>query len=153
MASIANPCVLDLRHLEPLELLDVRHVHAVPELAGEAQGIEELAPRVALLAGGVGRVLGRAIPRGSPFHRLRLRVEEVHPPLRLHPSHEDDLHAEEGAEGEGRDGAVVGTRLEPRHAAPRLPDEDTHHRRHRPPPVDQLSLSVPLEERCVLPQG
>lgn len=144
--------MLDLGQLEPVELVGVRDVDAVPGLAAEAERVEELAAGVALLAGGVGEVLGGARPRRGPLHRLRVRVEEVDPPLGLHPAHEQQLRPEEGAEGEGRDGLRLRAGLEPRHAAPRLPDEDPQNRRHRPPPVDQLRLPVPLEERRVLAQ-
>ena len=145
--------MLDLGELEPLELVGVGDVDAVLDGAGEAERVEELAAGVALLAGEVGEVLGGARPGGGPLDGLRVRVEEVHPPLRLHPPHEQQLRAEEGAEGEGRDGARVGASLEPRDAAPRLPDEDAQHGSHRPPPVDQLRLAVPLEERRVLAQA
>ncbi|RWV78035.1 hypothetical protein GW17_00061060 [Ensete ventricosum] len=148
-----DPGMLDLRKLQPLQLLLVRHVHAVLQGAGEAQGVEELATRVTLVAGGVGEVLGGTRPRGSPLNGLRLRVEEVDPALRLHPPHEEELGAEERAEGEGRDGAGVGAGFEPRHAAPRLADEDADHRRHRPAAVDQLSFPVPLQEGRVLAEA
>jgi hypothetical protein len=145
--------VLDLGKLEPLELLFVGDVDAVVNGAAEAERVEELAARVALVAGEVGEVLGGARPRGGPLQGLRVRVEEVHPPLRLHPPHEQQLRAQKRPEGEGRDGARVGPGLEPRDAAPRLPHEDAQHGRHRPPPVDQLRLAVPLEERRVLAQA
>jgi hypothetical protein len=145
--------VLDLGQLEPLELLLVGDVHAVLDGAAEAERVEELAARVPLVAGEVGEVLGGLGPRGGPLQGLRVRVEEVHPPLRLHPPHQQQLRAQQGPEGEGRDGARVRAGLEPRDAAPRLPHEDAQHGRHGPPPVDQLRLAVPLEERRVLAQA
>ena len=147
-----DPRVLDLRQLQSLQLLDVGDVDAVADLPAERERVEELPAGVALVAGGVDEVLGGAGPRGGPLHGLRLRVEEVHPPLALHPPHQEQLGAQQRPEREGRHRAGVRAGLEPGHAAPRLPHEDAHHRRHGPPPVDQLRLSVPLQERRVLPQ-
>lgn len=144
--------VLDLRQLEPLQLVHVGNVDAVLEGAGEGEGVEELAAGVALLAGGVGEVAGGARPGSGPLHRLGIGVEEVDPPLALYPAHQEQLRAEESPEGEGGDGAWVGAGLEPWDAAPGLADEDADHGCHRPPAVDQLRFSVPLEERWVLAQ-
>ncbi|GER42706.1 Holliday junction ATP-dependent DNA helicaseRuvB [Striga asiatica] len=144
--------VLDLGHLEPVELVRVGHVHPALKRAREPERVEELASRVALLPRGIGEVVGRPRPRGGPLHRLRLRVEEVDPPLALHPPHQQKLRPKQRPEREWGHGPRGGPRLKPRDPAPRLPHEDAHHRGHRPPPVDELRLAVPLEERRVAPE-
>eukprot|EP00850_Spirogloea_muscicola_P002779 SM000011S18957 [mRNA] locus=s11:34806:37816:- [translate_table: standard] len=118
--------VLDLSLLQPSELCRVRDVLAPPKLASQAEGVEEPAARVALLTGRVNKVLGSA-EGVAPLNSLRAGVEEVDATLRLHPSCQEKLGAEESAEGEGSQGAGLGTSLKPLHTREGLTDEDSDH--------------------------
>ncbi|KAF5951906.1 hypothetical protein HYC85_009850 [Camellia sinensis] len=119
-----------------VQLLLIWNVHPVDDRASQAQRVEEFSTRVALVTGRVGKILCGPRPRCGPLNRLGFWVEKVNPSLALNPSHEEELGAEEGAEGERGDGAWVGTCFEPRDAAPGLPNEDADHCRHRPSAVD-----------------
>ena len=61
---------------------------------GEAEGVEDGASRVAVLAG-ASKVGLEA--QEATWLRLALRLEEVHPPLALHPAEQEQLHCQQGA--------------------------------------------------------
>jgi hypothetical protein len=97
------------------------------------------------------RFLLHALPRlpsPAPPRTRRWKVRALRP--QITHLHQWKVHASAAPKPPPSPPLPITARPQSPNRAPRLAHEDAQHDGHRPPPVDQLRLPVPLEERRVL---